>query len=101
MTLSFVVTLTADAQMVDALLWWSANRPKAPDRLTEEIDRAIAMIVSQPNAGSLVRNARFPNLRRVLLRKTRRHLYYFHDVARDRIEIVGFWNATSPSPPPL
>jgi plasmid stabilization system protein ParE len=101
MTRSFIVTVTAGRQMTEAIEWWTANREKAPHILNEEIDRAIATIISQPDAGLRAPSRRYPRLRRILLRKTRRHLYYFLDEANDRIEIVGFWNATSKSRPAL
>lgn len=99
MSRGFIVTVTADRQMTEALKWWSANREKAPHLLNEEIDRAIATITSQPDAGLRAPSRKYPRLRRIVLRKTCRHLYYFLDEANDRIEIVGFWNATSKSRP--
>jgi plasmid stabilization system protein ParE len=101
MTRTYVFAPDAELQMLGELIWWSENRPKAPDLLEEEIRSAIDLILAMPDAGAFVKGARFPNLQRVLLAKTRRHLYYFHDLARDQIRIVALWHAESGFTPPL
>jgi plasmid stabilization system protein ParE len=101
MTRSYLVAPEAERQILDALIWWHENRPKAPGLLEEEIERAIALAVAQPEAGACASSSRFQNLRRVLLRKTRYHLYYMHDLVQDEIHIVGFWHGERGAPPPL
>src|SRR5688500_18018149 len=101
MTRTPIIAPRAELQILSEQLWWIENRPKAPALLDEELDTAMDLVTTNPEAGTTVHNSRFPGLRRVLLRKTRRHLYYVHDVVLEEIHIVAFWHAGSGSPPPL
>ena len=101
MTRGPIIAPRAELQILNEQLWWIENRPKAPDLLQEEFDNAIDLVIGNPEAGTRVPHPRFPGLRRVLLRKTRRHLYYVHDLVLDEIHVVAFWHAQSGLLPPL
>jgi len=42
-----------------------------------------------------------PGLRRLLLRRTRYHLYYVHDETAGEVLILALWSAVSGRPPPV
>jgi plasmid stabilization system protein ParE len=55
--------------------------------------------VEHPSFGSPFLSTRAQGVRRVLLRRTRYHLYY--RIVGDDIEILAFWHAGRGTPPPL
>ena len=73
------VELEAIAQMRAAVLWWRENRPAAGNLALQELREAIALLREQPDAGAIYRRYRAGAVRRVLLPKTRNHLYWEHD----------------------
>jgi len=71
--------------------WWQAERPEAPDAFVEELERAIALLAGAPEMGIVYGSFRNRPLRRLLLEKTRYHLYYV--IVDERIEVVTVWSA--------
>ncbi len=69
---------------------WTGNRPAASDLFTIELERALLTLGDAPAVGTrYVAGAAV--VRRLLLRQTRYHLYYFeHD---DRVHVVAAWSA--------
>jgi hypothetical protein len=43
--------------------WWRLNRPKAPNAIREELERASVFISIQPKSGVLARNISLPGVR--------------------------------------
>ena len=60
-------------------MWWRENRPAAPDLLEQELQSVLALVASAPTLGAVARDARVKDVRRVLLRRTRYHVYYWVD----------------------
>ncbi|MBL9021941.1 MAG: type II toxin-antitoxin system RelE/ParE family toxin [Myxococcales bacterium] len=56
--------------------WWRKNRPAAPDALVDEIAVAIDQVLSEPESGSPWGARQGKMVRRVLMPKTQRFLYY-------------------------
>jgi len=50
--LEIVVSALAAEQIRAAAEWWRLNRPKAPDAIREDIDRASSLIAIQPDLGA-------------------------------------------------
>ncbi len=50
--LEIVVSALAAEQIRAAAEWWSVNRPKAPNALAEDLDRASSLISIQPEVGA-------------------------------------------------
>lgn len=88
-------------QILEALVWWHANRDKAPRLLEQEIDRALTVISERPRLGAKLASTRVSGLQRILLRKTRFHLYYQHDLETDEVYVLALWQAERESLPPL
>jgi plasmid stabilization system protein ParE len=74
--------------------WWKANRPKAPKLFARELADARQQISDKPDLGQFF--ALRPGgivIRRILMPKTRTHVFY---EVRDReniIMIVALWGA--------
>jgi plasmid stabilization system protein ParE len=71
--------------------WWQKNRPRAPQLFLEELSAAFDALRSVPLTGKLVRIPRVRDVRRVLLRSTRYHIYY--RVQRDTVSVLAIWSA--------
>jgi plasmid stabilization system protein ParE len=81
--------------------WWRRNRPKAPNAIREELERATALIAIQPGIGTQARNARLAGVRRVHLSRIRYELYYRVVEEPRRVELLAFWHASRGSGPPI
>lgn len=90
MTKPVRTTAQADLHILEIDSWWRSNRWKAPALFEQELAAALEMIAALPAAGR-----RYPcpgaNVRRMLLRSTRTHVYY---VERDEhVLVVAVWGA--------
>ncbi len=83
------------------LLSETVKGPKAPDLLLEELLDAKEQLERFPEAGRSVRRRRFPGLRRVILRRTRYHLYYRYFAQDDEVWVVALWAAVRRRGPQL
>lgn len=92
--LAIVVTDVAKVQIVTAEKWWRLNRPKAPDAIGEELERASSLIAAQPGVGATARDADLTGVRRLHLTRVRYDLYYRVDEDLERIEVLAFWHAS-------
>ena len=81
--------------------WWRTNRPKAPNAIREELERASALVAAQPDIGSRARNVKLAGVRRIHLSRIRYHLYYRVNEAPRHIEILGFWQSSRGGKPPI
>lgn len=73
---SVVLAPSAAEQIRSALAWWARHRPAAPVLLALELDRALDLLATAPEVGPRARTRRFGALHRMLLPRTRYHLYY-------------------------
>lgn len=62
--------------------WWKDNRPAAPDLFARELAQAYSLLESVPDMGSPYVERHGAIVRRVLLPKTRNHVYYVIDRAQ-------------------
>jgi plasmid stabilization system protein ParE len=93
------VELSAEAQaQVDRIdAWWRKNRPAAQGLFAEELEEAFRTLAETPAVA--VRYAPKPGVRRLLLRRTRHHLYVVEEPAR--VFVVAVWSAYRGSGPRL
>jgi plasmid stabilization system protein ParE len=91
--------LTARQQLREAITWWRANRPAAPNAITVELRGLLRLLRAQPQIGTRTRDAGFEDVRRVLLTRVDHHVYYRVRSDKDAIEIVAFWHARRGSSP--
>ena len=78
--------------------WWRANRD-AKELFFTEFQDVLRQICS--TVGQRYRRVRGVLIQRVLMTKTRCHVYYFHDHQRDLIEIHSIWGARRKRGPTL
>jgi hypothetical protein len=60
--LAIDVSDLAKAQIRAAEDWWRHNRPKAPNAIREELERAASVISIQPAAGARAVNVSLPGV---------------------------------------
>ena len=90
MSVLFTPRALAEAQAIDA--WWRQNRPAAPELLQGELERAVMQLGHAPRSG--MRYGRFDAsipMRRVLLPRTRNHVYYV--IRGEDVVILSVWAA--------
>jgi hypothetical protein len=91
----------ARAQILAAEEWWRVNRPKAPNAIREELERASLLISIQPEIGARARQVSLAGVRRLQLARVRYHVYYRVVTDPERTEVLGFWHESRGSSPPL
>lgn len=80
--------------------WWMANRLAASDLFQHELETTMAAVASAPTLGPVsAADYEFPDVRRVLLRRTRYHVYY--RVIADVLEVLAIWHAARGEGPTL
>lgn len=95
------VSTLAAAQIRAAEAWWRLNRPKTPNAIREDLERASSLIAVQPQVGARARNVALPGVRRLHLARIRYDLYYRQVDAPKRLEILAFWHASRGRIPPI
>jgi plasmid stabilization system protein ParE len=91
------VTPRAAIQIEAAAMWWSKNRPAAPNAIRVDFQEATALLSRQPGVGAKSRTARYPDLRRLFLSRVRYHIYYYERAGK--IVVAAFWHASRGSSP--
>lgn len=76
--------------------WWEANREKAPQLFREELEAVIAELSEgRFERAQLYTVVASEKIWRLRMPKTKAHVYYRVDSARQVVEIITVWNATS------
>lgn len=102
--MNYRVQLTAEArrQLQEIDEWWTVNRPKAPALVLRELARARDVVaLDDAMAGKVYRRATSASYRRLLLRRSRFHVYYMVDEGERAVRIVAIWNAVRGHGPDL
>jgi plasmid stabilization system protein ParE len=95
------VSNLARAQIRAAQDWWRVNRPKAPNAIREELERASLLISIQPEIGARARNTSLAGVRRLHLARVRYYVYYRLVTDPERIEVLAFWHESRGSGPSI
>lgn len=80
--------------------WWRENRD-VKELFTDEVEQTLERLIANPEVGQTYRHARGKMIQRVLTKKTRCHVYYFHDRENDVVEIHTIWGARKERGPGL
>ena len=80
--------------------WWRENRD-AKDLFVEEFSAVLGRISSMPEVGQRYRRTRGKLIQRMLMKKTRCHVYYFHDQEQGVLEVHSVWGARRKRGPKL
>jgi len=91
----------AGRQIREAAEWWLLHREKRPLAFSEDLDDALHLIAELPRVGEPVQHAATPGVRRLLLTRTRYHLYYVVDEAARTVELLTLWHTSRARPPKL
>jgi plasmid stabilization system protein ParE len=94
-----VVTPEAQDQARTIGDWWRKERPAAPDLFLEELTAAFALLSNTPLAGRRYPHATVAEVRRVLLRSSRYHVYY--RAQAEDVVVLAVWSAVRGSGPEL
>jgi len=80
--------------------WWREHRD-AKELFTDEFEQTLERLATDPAVGQAYRLRHGKLIQRVLMTKTRCHVYYFHDRENVLIEVHTIWGARKergPSP---
>jgi plasmid stabilization system protein ParE len=99
--LQIEVSDLARRQIRVAEQWWRLNRPKAPNAIREDLDRASSLISVQPEVGARATNVSLAGVRRLHLARVRYYVYYRVVTDPERVQLLAFWHTSRGSGPPL
>jgi plasmid stabilization system protein ParE len=74
--------------------WWDGNRPAAPDLFRDELLATLESLQSAPKSAPPYAFPRIPGLRRMLMQRTRYHVYYSFHSDRDLLFVHAVWHAS-------
>jgi plasmid stabilization system protein ParE len=72
--------------------WWIENRPAAPDLFVEELGAAIRKLGAVPRSGARYQATTQSEMRRVLMPRTRYHVYYTVDDDARLVRVHTIWH---------
>jgi plasmid stabilization system protein ParE len=81
--------------------WWREHRPAAPLLFVDELEAALERLAVHPRSGRPYPRPRYPDLRRLVLTRTRYHIYYEYLPAEDVVWVEDVWSAVRGEDPPL
>jgi plasmid stabilization system protein ParE len=92
---------TADAQIEMIEAWWRENRPAAPDMFSRELETAVHLLEMSPLIGKAYPEAPVPEVRRLLIGRSRYHIYWEVDAGSQVVTVLAVWHARRGSGPSL
>jgi plasmid stabilization system protein ParE len=72
-----------------------------PETFRDELDALIEHLQTVRAAGTPYATPKQPELRRMLLEKTRVHVYFVINASEERIEVLQVWDGRRERPPQL
>lgn len=81
--------------------WWRAHRPEARGLFAEELRDTQRRLVEKPDLGQVFVHRGGVPVRRLLMERTRNHVYYEVHESERVIMIVALWGAVKGSGPDL
>jgi len=86
-------TPEADRQAVEMDTWWREHRAGVSDLFARELSEVRELIVGAPTVGTRYSTRGGKLFRRVLMPKTKNHVYFEVDEARELIIVHAIWGA--------
>lgn len=74
--------------------YWTENRPAAPDLFVEELGAALRKLEVVPRVGAPYESATLREMRRVLMPRTRYHIYYTLDDDSRIVRVHAIWHTS-------
>jgi plasmid stabilization system protein ParE len=81
--------------------WWVKERPAAPGLFLEELATVDRILRTSPELGSIYAEHASRTVRRVVMPKTRHHLYYRYRADRDELTVLCVWGSKKERGPKL
>lgn len=90
MAAAYTVFLAAEAaaEVAAIVTWWRKNRPAAPSLFQDELKQALLNIAAHPGIGARAKMRGDPDVRAVVLRKSRYVVFYDVDEEAAEINVV-------------
>jgi len=82
---------TADAHVETIESWWRENRPAAPDMFSRELEAAVRLLETSPMIGKAYPQAPVSEVRRLLIGRSRYHVYWEVDLGSTAVIILAIW----------
>jgi plasmid stabilization system protein ParE len=83
----------AAAQVDTIESWWRENRPAAREMFRREIETAVRLLETSPLIGKSYAEAPVPDVRRMLIGRSRYHVYWEVDATSGAVTILAVWYA--------
>ena len=99
MTFRLRIAPEAAIQTAQVDAWWREQRPTASDLFWQELNAAFDHLEAAPFASSLYEPVERPNLRRLLLPRTRYWLYF--TIEGDQVVVRALWHTARGQGPTL
>ncbi len=93
-------TPRAQREIERALTWWAENRLDAPTMLADELDEYLDKLLEKPDLGEPWGKRRGYEIRKVLLRRTKKKLFVSHPTP-DIVRIHCLWGGQRGRDPKL
>jgi hypothetical protein len=74
-----VIVDTAEEQLRESCEWWMTHREANPSLVMDEYERCVSLLESSPDIGARFHRSRVPGVRRLLMKRTKHHVYSLHD----------------------
>jgi len=98
-TLSLLIPPEVEEQIRAIDSWWRENGPAAPSLFAEELAAGFELLKKAPQVGRRYPHPAVKNVRRLLLRSSRYHVYYTS--GEEILIILSVWNAIRGTGPDL
>ncbi len=74
--------------------WWNENRPKAPGLFEKELSAALERLAFTPRTGKPYERSKVTGMRRLLMPRTRYHVYYTILEGESLVRVHTVWHAS-------
>ncbi|MFH2006188.1 MAG: type II toxin-antitoxin system RelE/ParE family toxin [bacterium] len=101
MSASVTFSPTAQTHVETIGAWWRTNRLAAPDLLAEELAAAIDRLALSPLSGHVYEAGEAGRYLRLLLQRSRYHVYYRFAAEDDVVCIHAVWHTARGDGPEL
>ena len=98
---TLLVARRAETDIRTIQAWWTTHREKAPHLFAQELADALEAITASPSLGTRYGMVAGMGVRRLILPRTRYHLYFSYDPAGDIVRLRAVWHAARGRPPAL
>jgi plasmid stabilization system protein ParE len=95
------ITDEAATQVVELDTWWRVHRSSSPALFAREFASAVALLGAAPGVGEVFRRSAVPGVRRLVLRRSKKVIFYIYRTADDAVFILAVWGGQRDGVPTL